>query len=159
MNGDSDAGFDPCQHRKRKGKSDAMMKHAVLELLSDVSQATQPNLDVTIGWTGFKPNRNSHLANIANWTWAAFLSAFASKHLGAIWRDLNHTRMASDLRIPGAANHVSKNPGHKLARHRDEGIPAAEEIADFEKAWNGITDTFGRARQAEHYRLSLGITN
>ena len=128
------------------------------ELMNGVIWAPQSRMGITIGWTGSEPNRNSRSVNTANWIRVAFSTAFFfSKHLGAIRRRLNHANVASDMRIPRAANHMSERPGHEPACHLDERTPVAEEIAEFAEAWNGSAETFGGEWQAEHYRLGLGI--
>lgn len=140
-------------------KADDKVKQAAYDFLSYMNQAAQSNVDVTIGWTGYNPYRNSQLNNTENWVEAGFSQAFAENYLGAIKDSLNSPNMASDIRIPGAAQYTSVVLDRELARFLAGDITAAEAVANIEIAWEEITDDFGRESQQTMYKLSLGVTN
>ncbi len=140
-------------------KSPAKTKQAAYEFLSYMNQAAQSNVDVTMGWTGYNPYRNSQLDNTANWVKAGFSQAFAENYLGAIKDSLNSPNMASDIRIPGAQQYTGVVLDRELARFLADEITAEEAVENIEEGWEEITEDFGRERQATLYKLSLGITN
>ncbi|MEM8849147.1 MAG: extracellular solute-binding protein [Pseudomonadota bacterium] len=139
--------------------SDDIVKQAAYDFLSYVNQPAQSNVDVTIGWTGYNPYRNSQLDNMEPWIEAGFSPTFAENYLGAIKDSLNHPNMVSDMRIPGAQQYTGVILDRELARFLADEISAEQALANIEEAWNEITEDFGREDQAEIYRLSLGITN
>ncbi len=140
-------------------KADAKVKQAAYDFLSYVNQAAQSNVDVTIGWTGYNPYRNSQLENIDNWVKAGFSEAFAKNYLGAIKDSLNSPNMASDIRIPGAQQYTGVVLDRELARFLAGEITAEQAVANIEEGWEEITEDFGRDSQRTMYELSLGITN
>ena len=139
--------------------SDAEVKQAAYDFLSYVNQAAQSNVDVTIGWTGYNPYRNSQLENTENWIKAGFSPEFAENYLGAIKDSLNHPNMASDLKIPGAQQYTGVVLDRELARFLAGEITAEQATKNIEEAWEEITEDFGRESQMTIYNLSLGITN
>ena len=139
--------------------SDANVKQAAYDFLSYVNQAAQSNVDVTIGWTGYNPYRNSQLENTENWIKAGFSPEFAENYLGAIKDSLNHPNMASDLKIPGAQQYTGVVLDRELARFLAGEITAEQATKNIEEAWEEITEDFGRESQMTIYNLSLGITN
>ena len=86
-------------------KADDKVKAAAYAFLSYMNQPEQSNVDVTMGWTGYNPYRNSQLDNFDNWIKAGFSEEFAANYLGAIKESLNNPNMASDMRIPGTAQY------------------------------------------------------
>lgn len=140
-------------------KSDAKTKAAAYAFLSYVNQAAQSNVDVTMGWTGYNPYRNSQLNDTSKWIEAGFSPEFAENYLGAIKTSLNHPNMASDVRIPGAQQYTGVVLDRELARFLANEITAEQALANIEAGWEEITDDFGRDTQAQMYKLSLGITN
>lgn len=140
-------------------KSDAKTKQAAYDFLSYMNQAAQSNVDVTMGWTGYNPYRNSQLNDTAPWVKAGFTQEFAENYLGAIKDSLNSPNMASDIRIPGAQQYTGVVLDRELARFLAGEITAEEAVANIEEGWEEITEDFGRERQATLYKLSLGITN
>ena len=140
-------------------KADADVKQASYDFLSYMNQAAQSNVDVTIGWTGFNPYRNSQLEDYDNWLKAGFSQKFAENYLGAIKDSLNSPNMASDMRIPGAAQYTGVILDRELARFLAGDITAAEAVANIEVAWEEVTEDFGRDTQGTMYKLSLGVTN
>jgi multiple sugar transport system substrate-binding protein len=140
-------------------KSDAKVKQAAYDFLSYMNQAEQSNVDVTMGWTGYNPYRNSQLDNTENWVKAGFSQEFAENYLGAIKDSLNNPNMASDIRIPGAQQYTGVVLDRELARYVAGEISAEEAVANIEAGWEEITDDFGRDTQRSMYKLSLGITN
>ena len=139
--------------------SDDKIKQAAYEFLSYVNQAAQSNVDVTMGWTGYNPYRNSQLNDTANWVEAGFSKEFAENYLGAIKDSLNHPNMASDIRIPGAQNYTGVVLDRELARFLAGEVDENQAVANIEEAWEEITEDFGRDSQRTMYKLSLGITN
>ncbi len=139
--------------------SDAKVKQAAYDFLSYMNQAEQSNVDVTMGWTGYNPYRNSQLDSTAAWEEAGFSKAAAENYLGAIMESLNHPNMASDIRIPGAAQYTSVVLDREVARYLADEISVEQAVANIEEAWEEITEDFGRDEQAQIYALSLGITN
>lgn len=140
-------------------KADAKVKQAAYDFLSYMSQAAQSNVDVTMGWTGYNPYRNSQLDNLDNWIKAGFSEEFAKIYLGAIKDSLNSPNMASDIRIPGAQQYTGVILDRELARFLAGDITADQAVANIEEGWEEITEDFGRDSQRTMYKLSLGITN
>lgn len=139
--------------------SDDEVKQAAYDFLSYMNQAEQSNVDVTMGWTGYNPYRNSQLDDTSLWVEAGFSEAFAANYLGAIKESLNHPNMASDIRVPGAQQYTAVILDRELARFLADEITAEEALANIEEGWEEITEDFGRDEQREMYRLGLGITN
>ncbi len=140
-------------------KSDAKTKQAAYDFLSYMNQAEQSNVDVTMGWTGYNPYRNSQLNSTENWVKAGFSQAFAENYLGAIKDSLNNPNMASDIRIPGAQQYTGVVLDRELARFLAGEISANQAVTNIEAGWEEITEEFGRDTQRTMYKLSLGITN
>lgn len=140
-------------------KADSKVKQAAYDFLSYMNQAAQSNVDVTIGWTGYNPYRNSQLNDTGNWVKAGFSKAFAENYLGAIKDSLNNPNMASDIRIPGAQQYTGVVLDRELARFLAGEINAEQAVANIEEAWEEITEDFGRDGQRSIYKLSLGVTN
>ena len=140
-------------------KADAKTKQASYDFLSYMNQAAQSNVDVTMGWTGYNPYRNSQLDNAEPWIKAGFTKESAENYLGAIKDSLNNPNMASDIRIPGAQQYTGVVLDRELARFLAGEITAAEAAKNIEQGWEEITDDFERKRQSSLYKLSLGITN
>ena len=67
--------------------------------------------------------------------------------------------MASDIKIPGAAQYTGVVLDRELARFLAGEITAEQAVANIDKGWEEITEDFGRDSQAKIYKLSLGITN
>ena len=139
--------------------ADDQKKQAAYDFLSYMNQAAQSNFDVTQGWTGYNPYRNSQLESTAAWVDAGFSEAAAENYLGAIKESLNHPNMASDFRIPGAQQYTGVVLDRELARYLAGEITVDQALANIEEGWEEITDDFGREDQAAIYSLSLGITN
>lgn len=139
--------------------SDDKVKQAAYDFLSYVNQAAQSNVDVTMGWTGYNPYRNSQLNSTEQWVKAGFSEEFALNYLGAIKDSLNHPNMASDIRIPGAQQYTGVVLDRELARFLADEITAEEAVANIEAGWEEITEDFDRDSQRTMYELSLGITN
>ncbi len=140
-------------------KADPKVKQAAYDFLSYVNQAAQSNVDVTIGWTGYNPYRNSQLENTEPWIAAGFSPEFAENYLGAIKASLNSPNMASDIRIPGAQQYTGVVLDRELARFLSDEITAEEAVANIAAGWEEITEDLGRDAQRNMYELSLGITN
>ncbi|QMU59956.1 MAG: extracellular solute-binding protein [Boseongicola sp.] len=138
---------------------DDQKKQAAYDFLSYMNQAEQSNVDVTMGWTGYNPYRNSQLEDTAAWVEAGFSEASAENYLSAIKESLNHPNMASDFRIPGAQQYTGVVLDRELARYLAGEITVEQALANIEEGWEEITDDFGREDQAAIYSLSLGITN
>ncbi|TIX96506.1 MAG: extracellular solute-binding protein [Mesorhizobium sp.] len=140
-------------------KADDKVKQAGYNFLSYMNQAAQSNVDVTIGWTGYNPYRNSQLDNLEPWIKAGFTEESAKNYLGAIKDSLNNPNMASDLKIPGTAEYQGVVLDRELARFLAGEITAEEAVANVETGWEEITERFGRDEQKNLYKSSLGITN
>jgi len=139
--------------------SDEKVKAAAYEFLSYMNQAAQSNVDVTMGWTGYNPYRNSQLDDTAAWVEAGFSQESAENYLGAIKDSLNNPNMASDFRIPGAQQYTGVVLDREVARYLAGEVTVDEALTNIEEGWEEITEDFGREEQAEMYKLSLGITN
>jgi len=139
--------------------SDDKVKSAAYDFLSYMNQAAQSNVDVTMGWTGYNPYRNSQLDNTAAWVDAGFSEDSAANYLGAIKDSLNNPNMASDFRIPGAQQYTGVVLDREVARFLAGEITVDQALANIEEGWEEITEDFGREEQAAMYKLSLGITN
>ncbi|MBV6658362.1 MAG: extracellular solute-binding protein [Devosiaceae bacterium] len=139
--------------------TDETTQQAAYDFLSYMNQAAQSNVDVTMGWTGYNPYRNSQLEDTAAWVEAGFSEEAAENYLSAIRESLNHPNMASDFRIPGAQQYTGVVLDRELARYLAGEITVDQALENIEEGWNEITDDFGRDEQADIYSLSLGITN
>lgn len=139
--------------------ADDKKKQAAYDFLSYMNQAAQSNYDVTQGWTGYNPYRNSQLESTEAWVAAGFSEESALNYLSAIKESLNHPNMASDFRIPGAQQYTGVVLDRELARFLAGEITVDQALANIEEGWDEITDDFGRDEQAAIYSLSLGITN
>ncbi|MEM1428072.1 MAG: extracellular solute-binding protein [Pseudomonadota bacterium] len=139
--------------------ADDVKKQAAYDFLSYMNQAAQSNVDVTMGWTGYNPYRNSQLEDTAAWVEAGFSEEAAENYLSAIKESLNHPNMASDFRIPGAQQYTGVVLDRELARYLAGEISVDEALENIEEGWEEITEDFGREDQAAIYSLSLGITN
>ena len=140
-------------------KSDQKVKDAAYGFLSYMSQAAQSNVDVTIGWTGYNPYRNSQLDDTKLWVDAGFSEVAAVNYLGAIKDSLNNPNMSSDLRIPGAQQYSGVILDTELARYLAGEITVEEALANIESGWEEVTEDFGRDGQLALYTKSLGATN
>ncbi|MEL7460489.1 MAG: extracellular solute-binding protein [Pseudomonadota bacterium] len=138
---------------------DDQKKQAAYDFMSYMNQAAQSNVDVTMGWTGYNPYRNSQLEDTALWVEAGFSEDAAENYLGAIKDSLNHPNMASDFRIPGAQQYTGVVLDRELARYLAGEITVDQALENIEEGWEEITEDFGRDEQAAIYKLSLGITN
>lgn len=139
--------------------ADDKKKQAAYDFLSYMNQAAQSNFDVTQGWTGYNPYRNSQLDDTAAWVEAGFSQEAAENYLSAIKESLNHPNMASDFRIPGAQQYTGVVLDRELARYLAGEITVDQALENIEEGWEEITDDFGRDDQSAIYSLSLGITN
>jgi len=139
--------------------SDDNVKAAAYDFLSYMNQAAQSNVDVTMGWTGYNPYRNSQLDDTAAWVEAGFSEESAENYLTAIKDSLNNPNMASDFRIPGAQQYTGVVLDREVARYLAGEVTVDEALANIEEGWEEITEDFGREDQADMYKLSLGITN
>jgi multiple sugar transport system substrate-binding protein len=140
-------------------KSDQKVKDAAYGFLSYMNQAAQSNVDVTIGWTGYNAYRNSQLDNTDLWVKAGFSKEAAENYLGAIKASLNNPNMSSDFRIPGAQQYTGVILDTEVARYLAGEITVEEALQNIETAWEEVTEDFGREKQAELYKLSLGVSN
>jgi len=139
--------------------SDDEVKAAAYDFLSYMNQAAQSNVDVTMGWTGYNPYRNSQLDDTAAWVEAGFSEESAENYLSAIKDSLNNPNMASDFRIPGAQQYTGVVLDREVARFLAGEVTVDEALTNIEEGWEEITEDFGREEQAAMYKLSLGITN
>ncbi|MEM1365421.1 MAG: extracellular solute-binding protein [Pseudomonadota bacterium] len=139
--------------------SDDKVKQAAYDFMSYMNQAAQSNVDVTMGWTGYNPYRNSQLDDTSLWVEAGFSQEAAENYLGAIKDSLNHPNMASDFRIPGAQQYTGVVLDRELARYLAGEVTVDQALANIEEGWEEITEDFGREEQSEIYKLSLGISN
>ena len=140
-------------------KADDKVKQAAYAFLSYMNQPEQSNVDVTMGWTGYNPYRNSQLEDTSLWLKAGFSEEFAQNYLGAIKDSLNNPNMASDMRIPGTAQYTGVVLDRELHRFLSGEISAADAVANIEEGWEEITEDFDRDSQRAMYKASLGITN
>ena len=139
--------------------ADAEVIAAAYGFLSYMNAPEQSNFDVTQGWTGYNPYRISQFENIQPWVDAGFTKESAENYLGAIAQSLNSPNMASDLRIPGTQQYEGICLDRENARFLAGEISVAETMDNIYECWEEVTEDFGRERQAELYRASLGITN
>ncbi|MEP6019430.1 MAG: extracellular solute-binding protein [Paracoccaceae bacterium] len=139
--------------------ADDVKKQAAYDFLSYMNQAAQSNVDVTMGWTGYNPYRNSQLENTAAWVEAGFSQDSAENYLSAIKESLNHPNMASDFRIPGAQQYTGVVLDREVARYLAGEVTVEQALENIEEGWEEITEDFGREEQSAIYSLSLGITN
>ncbi len=139
--------------------SDDNVKAAAYDFLSYMNQAEQSNVDVTMGWTGYNPYRNSQLDSTDAWVKAGFSQESAENYLSAIKDSLNNPNMASDFRIPGAQQYTGVVLDREVARFLAGEVTVDQALANIEEGWEEITEDFGREEQASMYKLSLGITN
>ena len=139
--------------------SDPKTIEAAYAFLSYMNAPEQSNFDVTQGWTGYNPYRISQFENIDPWVDAGFSRESAENYLGAIGDSLNSPNMASDMRIPGTQQYQGIVLDREVARFLADEITAEEAMQNIFDGWEEITEDFGRDRQRDLYRASLGITN
>ena len=140
-------------------KSDPKVKKAAYDFLSYMSQPAQSGVDVTMGWTGYNPYRNSQLDNQDTWLKAGFDKDLLDNYLGAIKSALNNPNMASDFKIPGAQQYTGVVLDTELARYLAGEITVDEALANIDKGWEAVTEDFGRDKQKAFLALQLGATN
>jgi multiple sugar transport system substrate-binding protein len=139
--------------------ADQKTKDAAYAFLSYMNQAEQSNVDVTIGATGYNPYRLSQLASTDLWVKAGMPQDLADNYLGAINGALNNPNMASDMKIPGAANYTGVVLDTELARYLADEITVEEALENIEAGWEEITEDFGRDEQIAAQALALGTSN
>jgi multiple sugar transport system substrate-binding protein len=139
-------------------KSDPKVKQAAYDFLSYMSQSKQSDVDVTMGWTGFNPYRNSQLASTEFWVKSGMSEDLAQNYMGAIKAALYNPNMASDLKIPGAQQYTSVVLDTELARYLAGEITVDEALKNIEDGWNKVTDDFGRDNQIKAMALSTGTS-
>ena len=137
-------------------KADPKVKQASYDFLSYMNQAAQSNVDVTIGWTGYNPYRNSQLNNADLWVKAGFSKELADNYIGAINSALNNPNMASDFKVPGAQQYSGVVLDTELARYLAGEISVDEALKNIEDGWEKITEDFGRDEQVKSLGLALG---
>ena len=140
-------------------KADPKVIAAAYDFLSYMNAPAQSNYDVTLGWTGYDPYRISQFENVQLWVDQGFSKEGAENYLGAIAQSLNSPNMASDLRIPGTQQYEGICLDREIARFLADEITAEETMDNIYECWEEVTEDFGRERQGELYRASLGITN
>jgi multiple sugar transport system substrate-binding protein len=140
-------------------KADPKVIAAAYDFLSYMNAPAQSNYDVTLGWTGYDPYRISQFENVQLWVDQGFSKEGAENYLGAIKQSLNSPNMASDLRIPGTQQYEGICLDREIARFLADEISAEETMDNIYECWEEVTEDFGRERQGELYRASLGITN
>jgi multiple sugar transport system substrate-binding protein len=140
-------------------KADPKVQKAAYDFMSYMSQPAQSNVDVTMGWTGYNPYRNSQLNDVDLWVKAGFTKELAENYLGAIKDALNNPNMASDFKIPGAQQYTGVVLDRELARYLAGEITVDEALANIETGWEEITEDFGRDEQKKFLALQLGTTN
>ena len=140
-------------------KADPKVIAAAYDFLSYMNAPAQSNYDVTLGWTGYDPYRISQFENVQLWVDQGFTKEGAENYLGAIAQSLNSPNMASDLRIPGTQQYEGICLDREIARFLADEITAEETMDNIYECWEEVTEDFGRERQGELYRASLGITN
>ena len=140
-------------------KSDPKVIAAAYDFLSYMNAPAQSNYDVTLGWTGYDPYRISQFENVQLWVDQGFSKEGAKNYLGAIAQSLNSPNMASDLRIPGTQQYEGICLDREIARFLADEISAEETMDNIHECWEEVTEDFGRERQGQLYRASLGITN
>jgi multiple sugar transport system substrate-binding protein len=137
--------------------ADPKKMQASYDFLSYMSQAAQSNVDVTMGWTGYNPYRNSQLSDTALWEKAGFSKELAANYLGAINGALNNPNMAVDFKIPGAQQYSGVVLDTELARYLAGEITVDEALKNIEAGWETATEDFGRDKQIEALGLALGV--
>lgn len=134
-------------------------KNAAYAFLSYMNQAEQSGVDVTIGATGYNPYRLSQLASPDLFIEAGMPPELAENYIGAINAALNNLNMASDMKIPGAANYTGVVLDTQLARYLAGEATVEEALQSIEDGWEEITEDFGRDEQIEAQALALGSGN
>ena len=139
--------------------SDRKVIAAAYDFFSYMNSPGQSNFDVTQGWTGYNPYRISQFEQVLPWVNAGYSRESAHGYLAGIAQSLNSPNMASDLRIPGTYQYEGICLDREVARFLADEITAEETMDNIYECWEEVTEDFGRKRQAELYRASLGITN
>jgi multiple sugar transport system substrate-binding protein len=141
-----------------KGATQAK-KDAAYAFLSYMNQAEQSSVDVTIGATGYNPYRLSQLASTDLFVASGMSQELADNYVGAINEALNSLNMASDMKIPGAANYAGVVLDTELARYLAGEVTVEEALENIEAGWEEITEDFGRDEQIAAQGLALGSGN
>lgn len=139
--------------------ADQKKKDAAYAFLSYMNQAAQSSVDVTIGATGYNPYRLSQLASTDLFVESGMPQELADNYVGAINEALNSLNMASDMKIPGAANYAGVVLDTELARYLADEVTVEEALANIEAGWEEITEDFGREEQIAAQAAALGSGN
>ena len=137
-------------------KAKPQVKDAAYALISYMSQPEQSNVDVTIGATGFNPYRISQFKDLTLWKKAGMSEKAAKDYLGAIQDSLNSPNMVLDLRIPNNQRYQQVALDTAIARYLAGEIDVKQTMKSIEDAWNEMTIEFGKGKQQEAYRASIG---
>ncbi|MDS4041638.1 MAG: extracellular solute-binding protein [Candidatus Competibacter sp.] len=104
---------------------------------------------------GINPYRYSQLTNTDRWL-RIFTPEEAKLYLNAQLESLNSPNVALDLRIPGHFAYTQALEV-QLTRALNFEISPQEALNNVAKAWNALTDRFGRDQQRVAYRASMGL--
>jgi multiple sugar transport system substrate-binding protein len=140
-------------------KSEPKVKKAAYDFLSYMSQPAQSGIDVTQGYTGYNPYRQSHFNNLKPWLDIGFTKEAAENYLDAIKGALNNPNMVSDFKIPGAQQYTGVVLDREVARYLANEITVDEALKNIDAGWEEITSDFGRDKQIKFLALQLGTTN
>jgi len=116
----------------------------------DVSGHAMISLD-----SGINPYRYSHFENLDRWL-RIFTPEEAKLYLDAQLNSLNAPNVALDMRIPGYFSYTEVLE-QELTRALTFEVPPQEALDNVAKAWNALTDRFGRDEQRAAYRTSMGL--
>ncbi|HRX71740.1 MAG TPA: extracellular solute-binding protein [Candidatus Competibacteraceae bacterium] len=104
---------------------------------------------------GINPYRQSHFDNRERWL-QLFTPEEARLYLDAQLESLKSPNVALDLRIPGHFAYTQALEV-QLTRALNFEISPQDALNNVAKAWNALTDRFGRDAQRAAYRASMGL--
>jgi multiple sugar transport system substrate-binding protein len=104
---------------------------------------------------GINPYRFSQFENVDRWL-KLFTPEEAKLYLKAQRDGLDARNAALDMRIPGYFAYTQALE-LQLTRALSFEIPPQQALDNVAKAWNALTDRFGRDKQRAAYRSSMGL--
>ena len=133
----------------------SLHKEAAWDYIMWYSNPENSLKDVVKSGTGVNPYRFTHFTNIDAWT-KAFSKTAASQYLNVLRASLDSPNSALDLRIPGF-NDYTESFEIYLTRALKKEISVKKALDTIAVEWEKITDKYGRKKQLEIYRSSMGL--
>ena len=128
---------------------------AAWDFISWYSSPENSLKDVVTSGSGINPYRFTHFLNIDEWT-HAFSRRAAAEYLGVLQASLDSPHAALDLRIPGFFDYTEVLE-EELTRVLNGELAPQDGLDKVARAWEAITNRYGREQQGAIYRASMGL--